>query len=108
MKEPYEYPFEPPSEDAVAMRDGAVEGRVAGSPDAYDAGESARWSPKAIADVHAMAQLGRYQLRGYNTFSRRMPSFDDLVFVPATMTRLPLEGYRESCATATVLGNRPR
>jgi glutamate synthase domain-containing protein 2 len=32
---------------------------------------------------------------------------DDLVFIPATMTRLPLEGYRESCDTKTVLGNRP-
>ena len=107
LKAPYEYPFDPPTEDSVAMRDGAIEGRAAGSPDAYDAGESARWSPKAIADVHAMAQLGRYQVRGYNTFSRRMPSFDDLVFVPATMTRLPLEGYRESCETGTVLGDRP-
>ena len=36
-----------------------------------------------------------------------MPTFDDLAFVPATMTRLPLEGYRESCDTKTVLGNRP-
>jgi glutamate synthase domain-containing protein 2 len=36
-----------------------------------------------------------------------MPTLDDLVFVPATMTRLPLEGYRESCDTRTVLGNRP-
>ena len=106
-RKPYEYPFDPPSEAAVAMREEAVEGRVAGSPDSYDAGGSARWSPKAIADVHAMAQLGRYQLRGYNTFNRRMPGFDDLVFVPATMTRLPLEGYRESCETGTVLGDRP-
>ena len=65
------------------MRDGAVEGRAPGVPESYDTGESPRWSPKAIADLRAMAQLGRYQLRGYNTFSRRMPSFDDLVFVPA-------------------------
>ena len=101
------FPFAPPSEEAVAMRDGAVEGRPAGSPDSYDEGGSPRWSPKAIADVHAMSQLGRYQLRGFSTFNRRMPSFDDLAFVPATMTRLPLEGYRESCETATVLGDRP-
>lgn len=33
-----------------------------------------------------------------------MPTFDDLTFVPATMTRLPLEGYRENCDTKTVLG----
>jgi glutamate synthase domain-containing protein 2 len=51
-----------------------------------------------------MAQLGRYQLRGFSTFQRNLPSFDDLVVQPATMTRLPLEGYRESCNTTTVLG----
>ena len=107
LTRPYEFPFEPPSEDAVAMRDGAVEGRPAGAPDSYDRGGSPRWTPESIAGIHAMAQLGRYQLRGYSTFNRRMPSFDDLVFVPATMTRLPLEGYRESCETKTVLGDRP-
>ena len=103
----YEYPFPMPSEDAVAMSDGAIEGRPVGVPESYDEGKSTRWSAKAIADVHAMAQLGRYQLRGYNTFSKSMPTFDDLVFVPATMTRLPLEGYRESCETEVVLGDRP-
>ena len=103
----YRYPFDPASEDAVAMRDGAAPGRPAGVPGSYDTGGSPRWSPETIANVHAMAQLGRYQLRGYSTFNHRMPSFDDLVFVPATMTRLPLEGYRESCETKTVLGDRP-
>ena len=36
-----------------------------------------------------------------------MADWNDLVFVPATATRLPLEGYRESCETKTVLGDRP-
>ncbi|MCE8516831.1 FMN-binding glutamate synthase family protein [Ruegeria pomeroyi] len=54
--------------------------------------------------MHALAQLGRYQVRGYNTFNKRLPTWDDLTFVPATMTRLPLEGYREKCETRTVLG----
>ncbi|MDE0110667.1 MAG: FMN-binding glutamate synthase family protein [Albidovulum sp.] len=103
----YEFPFPPAAEDSIAMRDGASENRPAGVPESYDEGKSPRWTPKAIADVHAMAQLGRYQLRGFNTFSTRMPTFDDLVFVPASMTRLPLEGYRESCETETVLGDRP-
>lgn len=103
----FEYPFPLPSEDDVAMRDGSDASRPAGVPESYDEGGSPRWSAKAIADVHAMAQLGRYQLRGFTTFNRRMPTFDDLVFVPATMTRLPLEGYRENCETEVVLGNRP-
>ena len=104
----YEYPFPSPSEDDVAMRDGADSTRPAGVPESHDEGGSLRWSANAIADVHAMAQLGRYQQRGFTTFSRRMPTFDDLVFVPATMTRLPLEGYRESCETEVVLVDRPR
>ncbi len=100
----YEYPFPMPSEEEVAYTDGAIEGRVAGVPDSYDRGGSTRWTPDAIAEVQALAQLGRYQVRGYNCFNPRMPTFDDLTFVPATMTRLPLEGYRESCDMATVLG----
>lgn len=102
---PYEYPFEMASEDEIRFRDaGSVEGRPAGVPSSYAEGGSTRWTPEAISEVHALAQLGRYQVRGYNTFNKRMPTFDDLTFVPATMTRLPLEGYRESCDTTTVLG----
>ncbi len=100
----YEYPFPMPSEEEVSYSDGAIDGRVAGVPASYDRGGSTRWTPDAIAEVQALAQLGRYQVRGYNCFNPRMPSFDDLTFVPATMTRLPLEGYRESCDMTTVLG----
>ena len=104
ISEAYEYPFDMPSEDDVKFGDGAIPGRPAGVPSSYDEGGSTRWTPEAISEVHALAQLGRYQVRGYNTFNKRMPTFDDLTFVPATMTRLPLEGYRENCDTKTVLG----
>ncbi len=104
IKGPYVYPFEEASEEEVAFSDGAIEGRPAGRPDSYDRGGSTRWTPEAISEVHALAQLGRYQVRGWNTFNKRLPTFDDLTFVPATMTRLPLEGYRENCDTRTVLG----
>lgn len=104
MTKPYEYPFEQPSEESVKFLDGAADNRPAGVPSSYDKGGSARWTPDAIAEVHALAQLGRYQVRGYNTFNKQLPTFDDLTFVPATMTRLPLEGYRESCDTTTILG----
>ena len=100
----YEYPFAMPSEEEVAYSDGLIEGRKPGVPAAYDQGGSTRWQPDAIAEVQALAQLGRYQVRGYNCFNQRMPTFDDLTFVPATMTRLPLEGYRENCDMTTVLG----
>ncbi len=105
LTQTYEYPFESPTEEEIRFHDaGAVEGRPTGILSSYDEGGSTRWTPEAISEVHALAQLGRYQVRGYNTFNKRMPTFDDLVFVPATMTRLPLEGYRENCETKTVLG----
>ncbi len=92
-------------EHLVTFGDGAVADRPAGVPSSYAEGKSPRWTRETIADIHAKAQLGRYQLRGFSTFQRNLPSFDDLVFQPATMTRLPLEGYRESCDTRTVLGD---
>ncbi len=104
LGESYEYPFAQPDENSVKFNDGAIEGRPAGQPHSYDKGGSARWTPEAIAEVHALSQLGRYQVRGYNSFNNRLPTFDDLTFVPATMTRLPLEGYREKCDATTVLG----
>lgn len=107
MKTPYQYPFEMPSEEAVAMADGADPNRPMGVPSSYERGGSVSWTPESISEIHALSRLGRYQIRGFNSFNHRLPSLDDLTFVPATMTRLPLEGYRESCDTKTVLGNRP-
>ena len=104
MNKPYEYPFEMASEAEIKFGVGAIEGRPAGVPASYAKGGSARWDPDSIAEVHALAQLGRYQVRGYNSFNQQLPTFDDLTFVPATMTRLPLEGYRETCDTTTILG----
>ena len=104
MTDTYTYPFELPSEEEIAYGDHAAQGRPPGVPSSYDEGGSTRWTPDAIAEVQALAQLGRYQVRGYNTFNKRLPSFDDLAFVPATMTRLPLEGYRENCDSTTILG----
>ncbi|MDP7569673.1 MAG: FMN-binding glutamate synthase family protein [Arenicellales bacterium] len=107
LKTPWEYPFEPAAEELIGFADGAIENRPAGIPSSYDRGGSIRWTPESISEIHALSQLGRYQIRGFNTFNKSFPTLDDLVFVPATMTRLPLEGYRESCDTGTVLGDRP-
>jgi len=93
------------AEELIAFGDGADAARPAGITSSYAEGRSSRWQREVIADIHAKAQLGRYQLRGFSTFQRNLPTFDDLVFQPATMTRLPLEGYREQCDTTTVLGD---
>lgn len=63
------------------------------------------WTRSVIEDIHVKADLGRYRIRGFST-SRRLPSLDDLTFLTATLTRLPIEGYKESCETRTVLGTR--
>lgn len=67
--------------------------------------ESPIWPRNVIEDIQTKAQLGRYRIQGFSAH-RRVPSLDDLTFVPCTLSRVPLEGYREKCATQTVLGTR--
>ena len=63
--------------------------------------------PEVIDDIQAKAELGRYRMRGYGTLrERKWATFDDLTFIPCTLTRIPLEGYRERCSTKTILGSR--
>jgi glutamate synthase domain-containing protein 2 len=77
------------------------EPRAPGGPS--DMAVSPIWDPMTIEDIQTKARLGRYRIRAGST-RHRIPRLDDLVFLPATMTRLPLEGYRENCETRTVLG----
>ena len=58
-----------------------------------------------IARIHDMADTGLYPIRGLGA-RRKLPTFDDLVFLTASVSRYPLEGYRERCETTTVLGAR--
>jgi glutamate synthase domain-containing protein 2 len=65
------------------------------------------YRPEVMEDIHIKAELGRYRFRGFGTLRPRpLPSFDDLTFIPCSLTRIPLEGYRERCRTTTVLGTR--
>jgi methylamine---glutamate N-methyltransferase subunit C len=61
--------------------------------------------PSVIGQIHEMADVGRYEIRGWGA-KRQLPTFDDLVFLSASLSRYPMEGYRERCSTATVLGTR--
>ncbi len=70
-----------------------------------DLRESPIWDRYTIEDIQAKARLARYRITGFS-LHRKIPRLDDLVFLPAAMTRLPLEGYREKCETRTVLGAR--
>src|SRR5579863_8770237 len=65
------------------------------------------WRPEIIEDIQTIAELGRYRYRGLGPLLHRpLPSFDDLLLIPASLSRVPLEGYREKCSTKTVLGTR--
>ena len=66
---------------------------------------SATFSPEIMAEIERAAKEGLYQIRGFGTL-RPLPSFDDLVLLGASMSRYPLEGYRERCATDVTLGTR--
>jgi glutamate synthase domain-containing protein 2 len=61
--------------------------------------------PEVISRIHQMADTGQYPIRGLGA-RRKLPTFDDLVFLSASVSRYPLEGYRERCETRTVLGAR--
>ena len=61
--------------------------------------------PSVIGQIHEMADVGRYEIRGWGA-KRQLPTLDDLVFLSASLSRYPLEGYRERCSTTTVLGTR--
>ena len=61
--------------------------------------------PEMVAQIQRVAAEGHYEIRGQGA-KRALPSFDDLVFLTASLTRYPLEGYREECETRTVLGTR--
>jgi len=68
---------------------------------------SGTYTPAIIEDIQVKAELGRYRLRGFGTLRERTwATFDDLTFIPCTLTRIPLEGYREKCSAKTVLGKR--
>ncbi|MFC8044858.1 FMN-binding glutamate synthase family protein [Nocardia sp. NPDC057353] len=67
--------------------------------------ESATFDRGVIAEIQRAAETGIYDIRGWGA-KRRLPHFDDLLFLGASMSRYPLEGYRERCATDVVLGDR--
>ena len=67
--------------------------------------ESFSYNQKILNYIYQAAETGVYDIRGLGA-KRHLPTFDDLVFLTASMSRYPLEGYREKCETKTVLGTR--
>ena len=67
--------------------------------------ESATFDRAVIAAIQRAAETGVYDIRGWGA-KRAVPHFDDLLFLGASLSRYPLEGYRERCGTDVVLGDR--
>src|SRR2546425_9623804 len=67
--------------------------------------ESYLFDRNVIAEIQRAAREGIYDIRGFGA-KRRLPHFDDLLFLGASVSRYPLEGYRERCGTDIVLGTR--
>jgi glutamate synthase domain-containing protein 2 len=67
--------------------------------------ESATFDRLTIQEIQRAAETGIYDIRGGGT-KRRVPHFDDLLLLGASISRYPLEGYREKCGTDVVLGTR--
>jgi len=67
--------------------------------------QSATFSQTVNSEIRRAAATGIYDIRGGGA-KRRVPHFDDLLFLGASISRYPLEGYREKCETKVTLGTR--
>src|SRR5688572_8251971 len=67
--------------------------------------ESYLFDKHVIAEIQRAAREGIYDIRGFGA-KRRLPHFDDLLFLGASISRYPLEGYRERCDTDVTIGTR--
>jgi methylamine---glutamate N-methyltransferase subunit C len=67
--------------------------------------QSATFDRHTVAEINRAAATGIYDIRGGGA-KRKLPHFDDLLFLGASISRYPLEGYRERCDTNVTLGAR--
>jgi glutamate synthase domain-containing protein 2 len=65
--------------------------------------ESSIFNRDVIHEIQRAAETGVYDIRGFGA-KRPLPHFDDLLFLGASVSRYPLEGYRERCDTNVTLG----
>ncbi len=66
---------------------------------------SATFDEYTLSEIRRAAATGIYDIRGFGA-KRKVPNFDDLLFLGASVSRYPLEGYREKCGTDVWLGTR--
>src|ERR1700761_2057090 len=66
---------------------------------------SSTFDAYTLSEIQRAAREGIYDIRGFGA-KRPLPHFDDLLFLGASVSRYPLEGYREKCSTTVTLGTR--
>src|SRR3954465_11603290 len=66
---------------------------------------SATFDEYTMSEIRRAAITGIYDIRGGGA-KRKLPHFDDLLFLGASISRYPLEGYREKCGTDVTIGTR--
>jgi glutamate synthase domain-containing protein 2 len=91
--------------DALGKQRDDVERRSAGRGWRPGLRESALFDRNVIHEIQRAAREGIYDIRGFGA-KRPLPHFDDLLFLGASMSRYPLEGYRERCDTDVTVGAR--
>src|ERR1043165_7773546 len=67
--------------------------------------KSATFDDYTLSEIRRAAATGIYDIRGAGA-KRKLPHFDDLLFLGASISRYPLEGYREKCVTDVTIGTR--
>src|SRR5215469_8578877 len=67
--------------------------------------KSATFDDYSISEIRRAAATGIYSIKGFGA-KRAVPHFDDLLFLGASVSRYPLEGYRERCDTDVTIGTR--
>ena len=75
------------------MADGDMPTKPALPRDVNRIGDSFIFPPRVMDDIHIKSELGRYRMRGVSLF-KKSPHWDDLTFLPGTLTRFVIEGYR--------------
>ncbi|KZX17140.1 ferredoxin-dependent glutamate synthase 1 [Methanobrevibacter cuticularis] len=63
------------------------------------------WSYNTLSEITRKSQEGSYKIRSTGSL-RDLPTFDDLVLIPAQVSRPPIDKYREPCITNVTLGSR--
>ncbi|MGZ7047389.1 MAG: glutamate synthase-related protein [Methanobacterium sp.] len=63
------------------------------------------WSFTDLLEINRKSREGTYKVRGCGA-TRVVPTFDDMVIVPAQVSRPPIDKYREPCNTKVTLGSR--